>query len=198
MKYREILKRNGNYFAAIACIFLACAPMAAAAEESGNSANARANEIFRWINFAIVVVAIVWIFAKKLPSIFRGNAEKISSAISKATAAKTEADRQLREAQSRLATMGQEIDALRVTAEKDAVAEGDRIRNLTKSDAQKIAAAAKEEVAAADRAARLELKAIAAKLAVDGAESLLVKQLTPAAQASVIADFAKSLEGKAN
>ncbi|HXM97324.1 MAG TPA: hypothetical protein VN982_02505 [Candidatus Dormibacteraeota bacterium] len=198
MKYREMLKRNGIYFAALLCIFLSCALSASAAEENGNSTSAHANEIFKWINFAIVAGAIVWIFAKKLPPTFRSNAEKISSAISKATAAKAEADRQLREAESRLATMGQEITALRETAGKDAVAEGERIRNLTKSDAQKIAAAAKAEIEAAERAARLELKAIAAKLAVDGAESLLVKQLTPAAQAAVVTNFTKSLEGKAN
>ena len=198
MKYYEIVKRNGIYLAAILCIFLSCALRVHAAEESGNSTSAHANEIFKWINFAIVAAAIVWIFAKKLPPAFRSNAEKISSAISKATAAKTEADRQLREAQSRLATMGQEVDALRETAQKDAIAEGERISNLTKSDAHKIAAAAKAEIEAAERAARMELKAIAAKLAVDGAESLLVKQLTPAAQAALVTNFTNSLEGKVN
>lgn len=198
MKYREILKRNGIYFAAILCFFLSYALRARAAEEHSNSTSAHADELFKWINFAIVAAAIVWVFAKKLPPAFRGNAEKISSAISKATAAKAEADRQLREAESRLATMGQEISALRETAQKDAIAEGERIRNLTESDAQKIAAAAKAEIEAAERAARMELKAIAAKLAVDGAESLLVKELTPAAQAAVVTNFAKSLEGKAN
>jgi len=42
------------------------------------------------------------------------------------------------------------------------------------------------------------LKAIAAKLAVDGAESLLARQLTPGAQEALIGDFVKSLEGRPN
>jgi F0F1-type ATP synthase membrane subunit b/b' len=51
--------------------------------------------------------------------------------------------------------------------------EAERIRALAKSDAEKIAVAAKAEIAAAERAARIELRALAAKLAVEGAESLL-------------------------
>ena len=68
----------------------------------------------------------------------------------------------------------------------------------THSDEEKIAAAAKSEIAAAERSARLELKALAAKLAVDGAESLLAKQLTPQVQESLVSAFVKSLEARPN
>jgi len=61
------------------------------------------------------------------------------------------------------------------------------LRAITQSDIQKVGLAGKAEIEAAERAARLELKAIAANLAVDGAESLLVKQLTPQAQESLMA-----------
>lgn len=198
MQCRKAFLRNALYFAVVLLIFLSAATAAQAAEENGNSTGNAATEIFKWINFAIVAGVIVWVFAKKLPPIFRGNAERISSAISKATATKAEADRQLKEAENKLANMRQEIDALRATAEKDGVAEGERIRNQTVNDAKKISAAAKMEIEAAERAARLELKGIAAKLAIDGAEALLVKQLTPATQDTVVANFAKSLEGKAH
>ena len=198
MNYRSFWRRHGVLIAGVFIILLSAALGAHAAEEGGSPTEQPASEIFKWINFAIVAGVIIWVFAKKLPASFRSNAEKISSAITKATAAKAEADRQLREAETKLANMKQEIAAFRATAEQDAAAEGERIRNLTKSDAQKIIAAAKSEIEAAERAARLELKALAAALAVDGAESLLVKQLTPAAQDAVVANFVKSLEGKAN
>ena len=42
------------------------------------------------------------------------------------------------------------------------------------------------------------LKALAANLAVDGAESLLAKQLNPQAQEALISSFVKSLEGRPN
>jgi F-type H+-transporting ATPase subunit b len=178
-------------------ILLFAVAVAHAAEE-GAAANQGATELFKWINFAIVAGALIWLFGKYLPPKFRKSAEAISSAITSATAAKAEADRQLREAEGKLARLEQEVTQLRFAAQSEAAAEAERIRNLTRSDAQKVAAAAKAEIEAAERAARLELKAIAARLAVDGAESLLAKQLTPQVQQSLVTAFVKELEGRPN
>jgi len=181
-------------------VFLcASAVSARAAEEGGGEAfSETATTVFKWINFAIVVGGIIWVFAKVLPPKFRENAEDISSAITKATAAKAEAERLLREAENKLANLQKEVAELRKIAEQESVAEVERIRAATHSDIQKIGVAAKGEIEAAERAARLELKTLAAKLAVDGAESLLVKQLTPQAQESLVSAFVKSLEGRPN
>jgi len=169
-----------------------------AAEEGANAAVERATEIFKWINFAIVVGVLVWVFGKLLPPVFRKKAEAISSAITNATNAKTVADAQLRDAETRLANLQKEVAELRAYAERESVAEVERLRAATRNDALKIAAAARAEIEAAERAARLELKALAANLAVDGAESLIAKQLTPQAQESLISNFVKSLEGRPN
>jgi len=179
-------------------LFFCVALSAHAAEEGGNAATERADEIFKWINFAIVAAVLVWLFAKKLPPWFRGSADKISSAITKATAAREEAERQVREAEAKLANLKQEIAALEATAKREAAEEGERIRALAQSDAKKVGVAAQAEIEAAERAARLELKALAASLAVDGAETLLAKQLTPSAQETLVDTFVKSLEGRPN
>ena len=179
-------------------LFFCVALSARAAEEGGSSATERANEIFKWINFAIVAAVLIWLFAKKLPAWFRGNADKISSAITKATAAKEEAERQVREAETKLANLKQEIGVLQAAAQREAAEEGERIRALAQSDAKKVGVAAQAEIEAAERAARLELKALAAALAVDGAEAILAKQLTPAAQETLVDTFVKSLEGRPN
>jgi len=178
--------------------FLFSAATVRAAEEGAGASTEQFNEIFKWINFAIVAALILWVFAKKLPPVFRRNAENIGSAITKATSAKAEADRQLREAETKLANLQKEIAVLREEAQREAAAEVERIRAATVADEQKIAVAAKGEIEAAERAARMELKELAAKLAVDGAESLLVKQLTPAMQESLISGFVKTLEGRPN
>ena len=171
---------------------------AQAAEEGGNAATERATEIFKWINFAIVAGVIIWVFGKLLPPVFRKRAEAVSSAITNATSAKAAAEAQLRDAETRLANLQKEVAELNAFAERESAAEVERLRALTQSDVQKIAAAAKAEIEAAERAARLELKALAANLAVAGAESLLVKQLTPKAQGSLISNFVKNLEGSPN
>jgi F-type H+-transporting ATPase subunit b len=169
-----------------------------AAEQGGATNTERANEIFKWINFAIVAGLLGWVFLKLTPPFFRKNAETISAAIAKAMVAKAEADRHLRDAEEKLAKLEQEIAQLRGTVQRDIAAEADRLRAITQSDIQKVGLAAKAEIEAAERAARLELKVMAANLAVDGAESLLAKQLTPQAQESLVASFVKSLEGRPN
>ena len=119
---------------------------ARAAEEGGNSTTERANEIFKWINFAIVAGLIAWVFLKLTPPFFRKNAENINSAITKATLAKAEADRQLREAEEKLARLEQEVAQLRSTAEREAAAEAERLRTITQSDMQKVGLAGKTEI----------------------------------------------------
>jgi F-type H+-transporting ATPase subunit b len=194
------MKRSSVWkvFANALLILLFATLSAHAAEEGGNAATERANEIFKWINFAIVAGLIAWVFLRLTPPFFRKNAETISSAITKATAAKAEADRQLREAEEKLARLGQEVAQLRGTAQRETAAEAERLRGITQSDIQRVGLAAKAEIEAAERAARLELKVITANLAVDGAESLLEKELTPQTQETLVAAFVKSLEGRPN
>jgi F-type H+-transporting ATPase subunit b len=185
-------------FASIVFVTLFAVASAHAAEEGGNAAVERATEIFKWINFAIVAGVIIWLCLKKAPAFFGGRAEAISSAIRKATEAKAAADTQLREAEGKLANLQKEIADLRAISERESAAEVERLRTVTQTDLQKIVAAAKAEIEAAERAARLELKAIAARLAVEGAELLLAKQLTPRVQDSLFSNFVESLEGRPN
>lgn len=194
------MTRNRLVFFAVSVLFVSLLASVSlqAAEEGGNAATERATEIFKWVNFAIVAVVIVWVFGKLLPPVFRKKAEAVSSAITNATSAKAAADAQLRDAETRLANLQKEVAELRVFAERESATEAERLRTLTQSDVQKIATAARAEIEAAERAARLELKALAANLAVAGAESLLVKQLTPKAQESLISNFVKGLEGRQN
>ncbi len=189
--------RRFSRMAMSACVvLLVCACIVSAGET--NSATEHATELFKWINFGILAAILLWAFGAKLPSVFRANAETIASAITKATAVKADADRQLAEAEAKLARLEQEIVAMRVTAEKEAADDAARIKEMAKADAEKISLAARAEIEAAERAARMELKAIAAKLAVDGAESLLAKQLTARAQESLVSGFVASLEGRPN
>ena len=190
--------RVWKVFAGALVILLFAAISAHAADEGGADTTERAKEIFKWINFAIVAGLLAWVFLKLTPPVFRKNAETISSAISKATAAKAEADRRLREAEEKLARLDQEVAQLRATAQREIAAETERLRAATESDIQRIGLAARAEIEAAERAARLELKAAAANLAVDEAETLLAKELTPKVQESLVASFVKSLEGSPN
>jgi F-type H+-transporting ATPase subunit b len=192
------MTRNRPILFVVSVLPLFAVVSAHAAEEGGAAATERAAELFKWINFTIVAGVVYWVFGKYLPPKFRSHAETIGSAITKATSAKAAADAQLRNAETKLANLQKEVAELRAFAERESAAEVERLRIATQSDTQKIAAAAKAEIEAAERAARLELKALAARLAVDGAETLLARQLTPQAQESLISSFVKNLEGRPN
>ena len=178
--------------------FLMMASVLRAAAEGGAESGDSTREIFKWIHFVILVGLAIWVFGKLLPPVFRKKADLISEAISKATAAKTEADRQLKAAAVKLTSLEQEVAAFRAMAHQEAVAEVERLRKATITDAEKIAAAGKAEIEAAERAARVELKELAAKLAVDKAESLVAQQMTPGVQDALIDNFVQSLQGRPN
>jgi F-type H+-transporting ATPase subunit b len=133
-----------------------------------------------------------------MPKYIRSNADRISAAINKATAARAEAERQLKEAAAKLTQLEQEIVQFRNQAQRDAAAELERLRGMTKIEIEKVSAAAKVEIEAAERAARVELKALAAKLAMDRAESLVSTQMTPAVQETTINSFVQTLQGRPN
>jgi F0F1-type ATP synthase membrane subunit b/b' len=69
--------------------------------------------------------------------------------------------------------LDQEIAQMRATAEKEAAAEEARIRTAAEEDARRIVESAQQEIAAAAKAARRDLTAYAADLAV----SLAAKQI---------------------
>jgi F-type H+-transporting ATPase subunit b len=197
VKLAQTAKRYGKVVASVLFSGLFVV-LSAPAEEAGPASQQSAENLFKWINFALVAGVIVWLSLKKGPGFFGRRADAISSNIQKSTEAKKQAELQLRDAETKLQNLEKEVADLRASAQRESTAEAERIRNLTVTDQQKIADAGKAEVAAAERAARLELKAFAASLAVSGAESLLQKQLTPAAQEQLINNFVKTLERRPN
>ena len=179
-------------------IFLAFRAVSLAAAEGESPVEKSAEGVFKWIHFAIVVLALIWLVTKILPPIVRRNADEISEAIAKATAAKAAAEKQLKEAAAKLTTLEQEVTRFREQAQKEAAAELERLRGMTKIEMEKVGVAAKSEVEAAERAAREELKALAARLAVDHAQSLVASEMTPAVQENMINTFVQSLQGRPN
>jgi len=191
---KEILRASAGVLA----IMLA-ATLAQAAEAAGGAGDQAApGTSFKWVHFVILAGLAYWLFKKVLPPTFRHRADSIGAAIAKAKAARIEAERLLKEAEAKLGTLEEEVAHFRAQAQADAAAELERLRAATKVEAEKIGIAAKAEIEAAERAARVELKKLAAQLAMDRAESLVAKELTPALQEAMLSDFVQSLQGRPN
>jgi F-type H+-transporting ATPase subunit b len=119
------------------------------------------------INF-IIVAAILWVLLKKtLPVAFRNRGHAIQKRMDEARTASEEARRRLVEVEGRLSRLDVEIADMRRRAEEAATAEQKRILAEAEEERRRIVASTEQEIAAAANNARRELKAYAAKLAVD-------------------------------
>lgn len=143
------------------------------------------------LNFAVVVVAIIWASKKFLPTVFRNRTVSIQKSIEEARRASEDANQRLTQIESRLSRLGDEIAQMRATSEKEAAAEEERIKAAAEEDAHRIVESAEQEIAAATKTARRELTAYAADLAV----TLATKQIhvdAPTDQA-LVKNFANQL-----
>jgi F-type H+-transporting ATPase subunit b len=156
----------------------------AAGEEKDEKAEFRRSPSVRWIarkfgvsletasllsvllNFGVMFGIIFWAGRKFLPAAFSARTAAIQKAMQEAQKASDEARRRLAEIESRLMKLDVEIGMMRDAAEKDAAAEEARIEAAAEEDKRKLVEAAQLEIAAAAKAARRELTAYAADLAV--------------------------------
>jgi len=125
------------------------------------------------VNFAIVVGIIAWASKKNLPAMFRNRTASIQKSLEEARKASEDANRRLGDIEARLGHLDDEIHQMRVASEKEAAAEEERIKVSAAEDARRISESAGQEIAAATKAARRELTAYAADLAV----TLATKQI---------------------
>jgi F-type H+-transporting ATPase subunit b len=126
-----------------------------------------------FINFAIVVGVVAWLWNKNVPAAFRNRTALIQKSIEDARRASEDANRRLSEVEARLGRLDEEIRSMRALSEKEAAAEEERIKAAAAEDAHRIAESARQEIEAAVKSARRELTAYAADLAV----SLATKQI---------------------
>ena len=198
---RAMWRRSARVAGSMAAVLFALAVCAAPALASANpeeAANTTTGWIYRWINFGIFVAVLVWVFVKKTPPYFRGRQEAIVAAIEESARAREEAQRQQREAEAKMATLDATVAELRTRAKRESATENERIRALAKEDAKRIELAGQVEIRAAERAAEMELKTIAARVAVEHAEKLLEQQMTAQTDASLFRGFVAELAGSVN
>jgi F-type H+-transporting ATPase subunit b len=169
-----------------------------AQETRSSSADSTVGWVFRWINFGIVFGGIAYYAVKKGGPYFRRNARIISEKVAEGTRAREAAEQRRRDIEEKLAGLDAEIEAMRVTAKRDSEAEIQRLRGMAREDAERIEKSAQAEIAAAERAGQLELKALTARLTVERAESLLRRELDAENDAALFRAFVGELGGRAN
>lgn len=141
--------------------------------------------VFKWLNFVLVFGVGGYLAAPYLRRWAAGQRKVIQDQIAEGHRQHEEAQKKLAQIEARLAGLENEIAALRREAKVNAEAEQQRIREGARREAERILSTTTAEIESAGRAARLELRAYAAHLAVSLAEQRLRQQLSPQLQAAL-------------
>lgn len=161
--------------------------LAAASEAEGEHTQEGAGKelLFKWLNFILVFGALGYLLRKPAQKFFRGQRAAIRTAIQDAREARQQSQARLQEVEQRLARLEQEVEAMRKEAAANAAAEKQRIHEAAQREAERILATTRAEMDSTTRAARLELRAYTARLAVNLAEQSIQKRLTPETHAAL-------------
>jgi F-type H+-transporting ATPase subunit b len=195
------LSRRGDLlrFPVYAGLLVVLVTISAGAQETEPSpADSTIGWGFRWLNFAIVFAGILYFAIKICAPYFRGRKEEIARQVAEGARARDAAEKLRQEVREKLAGIDTVVAQIREEAKRSTEAEAKRVRELARREAEMIERAAEAEIAAAQRNARLELKTLAAGLAIDRAEVLLKQELTPEAEAGLIDSFVAQLGGSVN
>lgn len=176
-------------------LLLALTTLPALAAESGGEDHGgdTLTAVFKWINLITVFGALGWLLRKPMVEFFTGQRAAIQAAINEGREASRQAEQRMAEIEQRLARLDQEVEALRKEAAASAAAEQQRIREAAGREADRILATAQAEIESTGRAARQELRAYAARLAVNLAEQRIRQRLTADAHAALFDNFVRGL-----
>ena len=179
---------------ALLIFFFMALPVLAADGAEPDPAESTTGLIFRWLNFVIVFGGVAYLIAKHGGAFFRGNAKEIAANIVEATAAKAEADRELREVETKIARLDPDVAEMREEARRNWAAESERLRSSGLAEIEKINQAAHEELAASERAAQQQVREIAASMAVERAAALVSSMMNTEIRARMFQSFLSELE----
>jgi F-type H+-transporting ATPase subunit b len=180
-------------------LLLAWGALPLLAQESSvtQTAETPAGTVYHWLNFALIAGAVAWVMRRSGRAYFRGRARSIGRTIQDAMADRAAAERERREVEGRLVAVDLEIQDMRRAAARETAAEAERIRTLADAEAKRIGQAAKLEMEAATRAARQELRSLAARRATERAAAILRSRMNAAAETALFRSFVGELERSA-
>lgn len=150
--------------------------------------------LWKWVNFAILAGILGYMISRRAGAFFGGRTQEIQQGIREASRLRQEAEARAEEIDRRLVGLPAEIEQLRRAAQEEIAAEGERIRRETEAALAKIREQGEQEIASIAGAARQQLKAYGAELAVKLAEEKLRAWLTPELDAELVGAFLHDLD----
>jgi F-type H+-transporting ATPase subunit b len=135
--------------------------------------------LWRVVNLLVFVIILVCILRSKvrIGQVFDNRAASIVKQLEQANRDKEESEARLKELESRLGRLDQEVSEIRAEAERESAREAERISQAATADAEKIRQTAQREIEGAMKAARGELRAFVADQSVAMAEGMIRSEI---------------------
>ena len=148
------------------------------------------------LNFAVVALLVLLGIKKTVPGMLRDRTSNIRKQIDEAQRASEDANKRLRDIESRLSQLGSEIAGFQRDAAAQQQNEENAFRTAMQEERERILAAARQDISSAGASAMRDLKAYAAELAVSLAEKKI--KVDPATDKTLVKDFAEQLGRNGN
>jgi F-type H+-transporting ATPase subunit b len=181
------------FTAALPAAFAQEEPARKEAEKSGEGEPGGGMIIWKWANFAVLAGALGYLAAKNAGPYFAARSRQIRKDMIEADELRKQAEARAAEVDRRLASLEAEIARLRTDSQHETQAEADRLSKYALAEIAKVQAHAQQEIAAAGKAARLDLKRYSAHLAVSLAEQKIRARMGGTTQDILVQNFVRQL-----
>jgi F-type H+-transporting ATPase subunit b len=139
------------------------------------------------VNLAIFLTILYLLLRKPTREFFRQRLSSVRETLDRAAREKQEATAKMAELDQRLNRLDTELAQIKEQSEHEAAAEHARMDVEAKRDIEKIREMAGREIESAKQVAMADLRAFAATKAVDLAEQMIRREMTPADDARLVA-----------
>lgn len=188
--------RRGALSTVLALGLLTAAPALAqdTAEKTKSGLSPTWESILLWANFAVLVGGLAYLTNKYGAPFLAARSQKISQDIVEAARVRKDAEERAAEVDRRLANLESDLAALRAESQQELKSQRRQATARGAAEMAKIQEHSEQEIAAAGKQARLDLKRYSAELAVALATQKIQARMTPDTQDALVRGFVKDLD----
>jgi len=135
--------------------------------------------IAKAVNLALFLGVLYYLLRKPIKGFFSARLADVRKTLERAARDKDEATQKMAELDARLNRLDADIAGIKAQAERESVAERERIQVETQREMEKVRATAVREIDAARQIALADLKEFTANKSVELAEQIIRRELTP-------------------
>jgi F0F1-type ATP synthase membrane subunit b/b' len=197
---REALRLHRKILFLVGLFVLALVPVALAAEAAHPPAFSWKKEAFRYLNFALLVIGVYYLFKiglfdlDKVVKHFTERPRKVDKAIEEAKAARAEAEAKRAEYEAKIARVEEEIANIEAEGARRTEAMRAELAQAAEEAARRVAAEAQERIAEETEQARADLQREASLLAIELAEEILKEKVDEEDQRRLVERTLRNLE----